>query len=517
MAAVSEGVTGVHEVRTRVLTAVVPVRLNRGDHVRAHEACHASAMLWNRAVAWVRGEWRAGRSPGREDIRRYVTSLPPEARPVHAHTAQAVAYDLADAIALARTNKAQGMAGVKFPWREKRYRRLVFTTGSGWKITSNGRLALSLGRGRERIVLAVPELTDRRGVLVTPDRWGEIKLCWDIAARCWSLRIAHRVPDDGLPEVAARDDAEVSAVQVVTIAVDEGIVNPMTLAARTPQGAYEVVVINGRSARAVKQRRNKGMARLQSKSSRCRSGSRRHRKLATARKKVKARTDRRLRDFNHQVTAKANRFIREQVAAHEQEAPAGTRVVVRLAVGDVRGVERNTGKKRRTSRSTRQQLSQWERGTQERLLAYKTGLAIRHICEAYSSQTCPYCLTRRKVRGRSYVCVNETCASVLHRDAVGGVNIHTLAVNDGTYVPVAPESGIRVKYLRAQPGWSADQRERHGFHQRAQDRAGVGRSREARSSAQNRATRADLHVGARVAVVPRAGNITCRDGGVATS
>ncbi|UQI49042.1 transposase [Streptomyces sp. HU2014] len=152
---------------------------------------------------------------------------------------------------------------------------------------------------------------------------------------------------------------------------------------------------------------------------------------------------------------------REGVADHEEAAPAGTRVVVRLVVGDVRGIERGTRKRRHASRSTRRQLSQWERGTQERQLAYKTGLMIRHICEAYSSQTCPYCLTRRKVRGRSYVCVNKDCGSVLHRDAVGGVNIHALAVNDGTIVPVPPEVVIRVKYLRAQPGWSVGQRECH--------------------------------------------------------
>lgn len=225
---------------------------------------------------------------------------------------------------------------LKFPWREKRYRRLVFTTGYGWKITPSGRLSLSLGRGRERIVLAVPEIIDRSGALVTPDRWGEIKLCWDAAARCWSLRIAYRVPDDSLPDVSGPEGVEAAGVRVVTI-----------------------------------------------------------------------------------------------------------------------------------------------------------------------------------VRGRSYACVNTTCASVLHRDAVGGVNIHTLAVNDGTYVPVPPETVIRVKYLRAQPGWSADQRERHGFHQRARQRAGAGRSREARSSAQNRATRADLPVGACVAVVPCSGNTTGHEGGAA--
>lgn len=465
-------------VRSRFLTAIVPVWLNRADHERAHIACHASALLWNRVVGWVHAEWRAGRSPGREDIRRYVTSLPAEARPVHAHTAQAVAYDLADAIALARVGRTQESAGARFPWREKRYRPLTFTTGFGWKFSPEGKLALSLGRGRDRILLPVPEFTDRNGLLVTPDRWGEIKLCWDSAAGAWSLRIAHRLADDRLADGATYEPRGTAAVQVITVAVDEGVINPLTLAVRAPDGGYEVAVINGRAGRSIKQHRNKHHAQLRSKLSRCRNGSRRHRKLTSAGKKLTARTNRRLRDFNHQVTAKANRFIREQVAASERES-VSAHVVVRLVVGDARGVEQNTEKKRRTSRSTRQQLSQWERGTQERQLAYKTGLSIQYVCEAYTSQACPYCLTRRKVRGRAYVCVNKNCARVLHRDAVGGVNIHTLAVNDGAYVPVPPDAEVRVKYLRAQPGWSPHQRERHGFHQRALSRSGGAKARSA--------------------------------------
>ncbi|CAM5621349.1 hypothetical protein GCM10010329_20050 [Streptomyces spiroverticillatus] len=83
--------------------------------------------------------------------------------------------------------------------------------------------------------------------------------------------------------------------------------------------------------------------------------------------------------------------------------------------------------------------------------------------------------------------MNPNCALVLHRDAVGGVNIHTLAVNDGAYVSVPPATEMRVKYLRAVPGWSPDQRERHGSRQAAEGRAGGVRGRGARGSARNRA------------------------------
>jgi hypothetical protein len=75
-------------------TAIVPVWLNRADHVRAHEGCHAAAGLWNQTVAWLRSEWERGETANKEDVRRFVTSLPFEARPFHAHTAQAIAYDV---------------------------------------------------------------------------------------------------------------------------------------------------------------------------------------------------------------------------------------------------------------------------------------------------------------------------------------------------------------------------------------------------------------------------------------
>jgi hypothetical protein len=65
--------------------------------------------LWNQAVIWLRGRWTAGERPGKEDVRRFVTSLPSEVRPFHAHTAQAVAYDLWDAVATSRANRAQGL------------------------------------------------------------------------------------------------------------------------------------------------------------------------------------------------------------------------------------------------------------------------------------------------------------------------------------------------------------------------------------------------------------------------
>jgi putative transposase len=455
---------------TVMRTRVVPVWLDRTDHTRAHEACHAAGLVWSTALRWLRGQWEMGVSPGREELRRFVTSLPADQRPLHAHTAQAIAYDLDDAVRTARTNRRNGLK-VRLPWREKKYRPLSFTAGFGWRITPDDWLALSLGRGQGRILLALPLFTDHHGVVVTPDRWGEVRLCW-IGCQ-WELHVSYAVAHQ---PVHGTGDADL----VVTVAVDEGIINPMALSAPIPDGAHEVLVINGRAGRSIKRDRNKRIGQLQSKVSRCKNGSRRHRRLVAAKKKLQGKAERRLRDFDHQVTAKATGFIRQVQSAH-QDAYPDQKVGVRLVVGDVRGIERNTEKNRRASRSTRQQLSQWGRGRQERYLRHKTGLAVEHINEAYSTQTCPMCLTRARTRGRVFVCKNSECAFRCHRDAVGSVNINTLAANDGTFVPAGPGLQIQVTYRRAIPGWAPVQQERHSRHQRMQRWSRV--SREAQRSA----------------------------------
>ena len=112
------------------LTAIVPVHLPWKQHLAAHKACHAAALVWNEAVNWLHGQWREKKSPGKEDLRRFVTAVPNDLRPFHAHTAQAVAYDLYDAVATMRENNKAGRKA-RAPWREKKYRPLSFTRDFG--------------------------------------------------------------------------------------------------------------------------------------------------------------------------------------------------------------------------------------------------------------------------------------------------------------------------------------------------------------------------------------------------
>src|SRR5699024_7555960 len=101
----------------------------------------------------------------------------------------------------------------------KNYRPLEFTARYGWRINAQGRLSMSLGRGRPPIVVKQPVITDpATGEIVDPSQWGGLRLCWDRMGRSWSVHIAvpTQTPPPGNPDII--------------MAIDEGIINPMTTA-----------------------------------------------------------------------------------------------------------------------------------------------------------------------------------------------------------------------------------------------------------------------------------------------
>ncbi|MHB8290467.1 MAG: zinc ribbon domain-containing protein, partial [Acidimicrobiales bacterium] len=170
-----------------------------------------------------------------------------------------------------------------------------------------------------------------------------------------------------------------------------------------------------------------------------------HHRLSAATKRTKGKARFQLRDFDHQVARKETNHVIAHTIAH-------------LVIGDVRGIEYKTKQRRRMSRSSRQQLLQFSRGTEVRYLAEKTGLDIEHPNESGSTKTCPVCAARNRPRGRDYRCkvYNFTC----HRDALGAINILQEAIH-GSYVAIGADVEIRVTYLRDAKRWSANQRNTH--------------------------------------------------------
>ncbi len=425
-------------------TALVRVWLDRTAHQQAHDASHEAALHWDRLVEWLRAYWvERVADPGFKELRAFGDGL--KLAPLHSQSVQAIAEDLDDAVRTYRSNKKLGLVG-KAPWRLKKYRPVSFTRNYGWRVTPEGKLALSYGRGRERILLPAPVFTDPlTGVVVPPGAWGEIKLCWDRQARAWYVHVAYKTQAfNALPQGGLLDRA------MVVVAVDPGIINSMTLAAPDGTGGFDVLVINGREIRSMKRFRNKKTGSLQKALARCRQGSRRHRKLTAAKKRLQAKTDRKLRNANHHVTKHAATFIRNAAI----DTTTGEIRPVAIAMGDVRGIEQKTRTKRRASRHLRQQLSQWSRGQQDTYLVYKTGLKLDYIPEHGTTKTCPKCLHRRasSPKGRTYNCTNQDCRARFHGGASGGVNIHSRATNaDGEIRPGPDPNQVRVTYQRAIP------------------------------------------------------------------
>ena len=86
------------------------------------------------------------------------------------------------------------------------------------------------------------------GTAVPWTQWNEINLCWDIDARKWSL---HTTVPTGPAAALGPSQA---------VAIDEGIINPMALAAygldsTAEHPVLDVAVINGREDRAIKRER----------------------------------------------------------------------------------------------------------------------------------------------------------------------------------------------------------------------------------------------------------------------
>lgn len=421
--------------------AIVPIRLSGADYRRAHEACHKAASLWNFFLASIQEYWKENETdPTEKEMRHFLYEQRPDLRDgLHAHTVQLILGDLMDAVSTYRSNRDSGDKNARAPHREKNYRPLEFTAGFGWRVTPDGRrIALSFGKGHKRIALPLPEIADpKTGEILPSERWGSMQLCWDRNARKWSLHISVPTPKppQGNPDIIA--------------AIDEGVINPMTVAVEA-EDSYDVLVVNGRHARAVKHYRNTRIATLQEKLSRCVKGSKRWRKLNAKRKRIEAMTDSALRNADHQTTRKVADFMQ----AHD----AG-----RIVTGDVRGIEKSTrkdeAKRVRNTKNQRRRLSQWSRGRQETLLEHKTGMAIEHIDESWSSKTCPACQTRNHPNGRGYHCHN--CGFTCNRDAVGAINILIRAKN-GSYQPMDTNKTVHVKYLRATPIFQPEKRREHG-------------------------------------------------------
>jgi putative transposase len=167
---------------------------------------------------------------------------------------------------------------------------------------------------------------------------------------------------------------------VFTASVDLGEIHAISSVSENNEG----MMITGRKLRSIKRFRNKKLAELKRKMSKCKKGSRQWRKYNRAKRYIQSKTKAQSTDTLHKISRKFADWCIKQKVKH-------------VVVGDVEGVQRNTRKKRR--KTVNEKLSQWQFGQLLKYLEYKLqvkGITLEKVNEAYSSQTCPVCTRRRK-------------------------------------------------------------------------------------------------------------------------
>ena len=327
---------------------------------------------------------------------------------LYSQSIQALAQKLEANIATARELRKTD-PDARYPYHSKKYQTVIWKEESiHW--LDNGRMLLSNGKNNQPLILPVPaeymDVDIRKAELTW--RADHYELCLTIDTGLVNP------PPKQIGQTAGVDLGEVNIAAVVTEAGD-------------------ALVVNGRALRSVKQLRNKRHAALDSLISRCKPGSKRHRRLLKSKARASAKMYRQQRDILH----KASRQVVEFCQAND---------VKEIAIGDVRDAQDGVN----LSKKSNQKISQWAHGQFVQYVAYKSaedGMKTGHIPEDYSTRTCSCCKRRRKnaPRGRVFTC--PRCGAVIHRDVNGGSNICSRA-RYGSYGFVQAQT---IMYLR--PLW----------------------------------------------------------------
>jgi putative transposase len=303
--------------------------------------------------------------------------------PLHSQSVQAVCHKYLFARDSAKQAKNQGLPA-KYPYKNKTHFNTKWVDKS-FHIEGNT-ITLSLGiQNRKRmqpITITVPGLpaADIKEIELVFDRKLMVSMSYD----------------DG-KEISVNQGSQVAGVDLGEI---------HSIAATTTEN--NSIIITGRKARSIHRLRNKKLAELQKRMSKCQKGSRQWKKYNRAKTYILSKSERQLKDVIHKTT---KQFV-EWCLENE---------VKEVVVGQVEGVQRNTKKKKR--KTVTQKLSNWSFGKMKKQLGYKLevhGTGMSTIDESYTSQQCPCCGRRKKTSTRNYSC---SCGYNEHRDVHGSKGI----------------------------------------------------------------------------------------------
>jgi len=327
---------------------------------------------------------------------------------LHSQTIQALAQKLEANVDTARELRKSDPEA-RYPHHSKKYQTVVWKESAIHWVEGN-QIRLSNGKNNQPLILVIPN--EYIGVDI---RKAELTWRADHYELCLTI-------DTGLVNLPRKQTGQIAGV-------DLGEVNIAAIV--TEEG--DALVVSGRALRSVKRLRNKRHAALDSLISRCKLGSKRHRRLLKSKAKASAKMYRQQRDILH----KASRQVVKFCQAND---------VKEIAVGDVRDIQDGVN----LSTNSNQKISQWPHGQFVKYVTYKSaknGMQAGYIPEDYSTRTCSCCefVKSSAPQGRVYAC--PRCGAVIHRDANGASNICSRA-RYGSYGSVQVQTIMYLRPLR---------------------------------------------------------------------
>ena len=333
----------------------------------------------------------------------------------HAHSVQAIIDDYYSALCSFFSRRKRDPKS-RPPYKTRKYH--TFT----WRATGisiqGDKMRLSMGKGREPVLIRVTKQFRKVPV--------EVSMIYNRQNHQFEFHATFQVkPTKHRPKKRSAS------------AVDMGEIHPISAF-----DGQQAMIINGRFIRSIKQYRNKFLARINQKISRCKRGSHRWKTLKAAKNRVLTKIKNQIKDVEHKVTSffvSACRVNRAQT----------------IVLGDLKHIRQSID----YGKNANQKLHQWNFGKIRSMITYKAenvGIEVKTESEKYTSQTCPACKHKHKPSGRVYKC--PKCKWTGHRDVVGASNIWTkyqgLAFNPVVGVLASPV-GVRFSpHLRRLDSWS---------------------------------------------------------------
>lgn len=215
------------------------------------------------------------------------------------------------------------------------------------------RIVLPMGRGRRSLVLPV----------YIDEKVGACKIVWNNGYE--------------LHTVIEKESSTYVGDQSIHATVDLGEIHQAAVSTNTGKS----IVVSGRGIRSLKRLKSKSLGAIARKRSRCKKGSRRHKKLSRARAKITNRIEKRVRDLRHKGTRKVIDFCK-------------SKKVSEVFVGHPRGISR-----KKSGRKHNQRMGLWEFYKDIQYLKEKArfdDMSCFTGSERGTSSQCPSCGTRKK-------------------------------------------------------------------------------------------------------------------------